>query len=311
MSPKILIIKLGYSETLDREVSTATSLGDVLRTTVLLHHFKDCHITWLTDAKAFPLLYKNPFIDRTLPFDLVSVLQLEAEYFDVVVNLEKVPGICALTDKVHAWQKYGYRFNVQTGEAEAYLNSEQALKISLDNHHKRSHGKTWQAALYEMVNAEWRGEPYVLGYEPSSEKRFDIGFNMAVGNKFRSKALPEEKWTQLEDCLKGEYTISHQQGQSNLFDYFDWIASCRLLVTNDSLGLHLAMVLGVRFVAFFGPTSAFEVFDYGLGEILRTDESQYPCMPCYAPSCKNDRFCMDELKVSDIVEAVKRQMEKC
>ncbi len=34
---KVLIIKVGYSETLDPEISNVTSYGDVLRTTVLLN----------------------------------------------------------------------------------------------------------------------------------------------------------------------------------------------------------------------------------------------------------------------------------
>ncbi len=63
---KVLIVKLGYSETLDPEISRVSSLGDVLRTTVILHHFQDSHITWLVDEKALPLLEGNPFIDRTL-----------------------------------------------------------------------------------------------------------------------------------------------------------------------------------------------------------------------------------------------------
>ncbi|MBE9531845.1 MAG: glycosyltransferase family 9 protein, partial [Proteobacteria bacterium] len=61
---KVLIIKLGYSETLVDEISRTTSLGDVLRSTVLLDHFKDSHITWLVDEQAIALLKGNPLIDR-------------------------------------------------------------------------------------------------------------------------------------------------------------------------------------------------------------------------------------------------------
>jgi len=53
---KVLIIKLGYSETLVGEISRKTSLGDVLRSTVLLPNFKDAAITWLVDEKAIALL---------------------------------------------------------------------------------------------------------------------------------------------------------------------------------------------------------------------------------------------------------------
>ena len=38
---KILIIKLGFSETLDEEISRFSSLGDVLRTTPILPTLKE------------------------------------------------------------------------------------------------------------------------------------------------------------------------------------------------------------------------------------------------------------------------------
>ena len=91
---KVLIIKLGYSETLDGEIGKITSLGDVLRSTVLLHLYKNAHVTWLVDEKAFPLLKGNPYVHRILSYDLSSVLQLQSERFDTVINLEKVPGLC-------------------------------------------------------------------------------------------------------------------------------------------------------------------------------------------------------------------------
>ena len=83
---KILIVKLGYSETLDAEISKNSSLGDVLRTTVLLHVFKNDHVTWLVDEHAFPLLEGNPYIKRLLPYDLTTVLHIEAEEFDIVIT---------------------------------------------------------------------------------------------------------------------------------------------------------------------------------------------------------------------------------
>ena len=66
---KVLIIKTGYSETLDQNISFKSSLGDVLRTTVILHLLKENHITWLVDKHAFKLLYGNPYIDKILIYD--------------------------------------------------------------------------------------------------------------------------------------------------------------------------------------------------------------------------------------------------
>src|SRR5512145_2420575 len=129
---KVLIIKLGYSETIDPEISRTSSLGDVLRTTVILYPFKDDHVTWLVDAAAYPLLEGNPFINRILIFDLASVLQLQKERFDTVINLEKVPGVCALADSVSAWRRYGFRFDEQRGEAEAYDGCEKVFSLCKD-----------------------------------------------------------------------------------------------------------------------------------------------------------------------------------
>jgi len=163
---KVLIIKVGYSETLAAEISDITSYGDVLRTTVLLHLYKDDHVTWLVDGKAFPIIKNNPYIDRPLIYNLSSVLQLQSEHFDTVINLEKVPGLCALSDSINAWRRYGFRFNVHTGEAEAYDGTHVVLEVCRNIEKKKHRKAYWQEGLFEMVGAQWQGEEYFLGYTP-------------------------------------------------------------------------------------------------------------------------------------------------
>ena len=55
-SRKVLIIKTGFSEFLDRGISTTVSLGDVLICTSLLHLYKQDEVTWVTDWMARRLL---------------------------------------------------------------------------------------------------------------------------------------------------------------------------------------------------------------------------------------------------------------
>ncbi len=90
---KILIIKLGLSETLDPEISKFSSLGDVLRTTPILHalkdKYRDSHISWLVDEASAMLLHANEMIDRLLIWDSFTGFQLMSERFDIVINLEK------------------------------------------------------------------------------------------------------------------------------------------------------------------------------------------------------------------------------
>ena len=203
---KVLIIKVGYSETLDPEISSITSYGDVLRTTVLLHLYKDDHVTWLVDEKAYPILKGNPYIDRILIYNVSSVLQLQAEHFDTIINLEKVPGLCALTDSVRAWRRFGFRFDERSGCAEAYDGTQEVLAVCLDLERKRNYSSQWQEGLYKMVNAKWRVEEYVLGRKSDAPVTTDIGFNHQVGNKWSTKAWPMERWKEPIQSLGSAYS---------------------------------------------------------------------------------------------------------
>jgi len=90
---KILIIKLGYSETLDKEISKVVSLGDVIRTTPILEALKEKYkkskIIFLTHEKSYELIENNPFIDKVIVWDEFSGYLLLREKFDILINLEK------------------------------------------------------------------------------------------------------------------------------------------------------------------------------------------------------------------------------
>jgi heptosyltransferase-2 len=302
---KVLIIKLGYSETIDPGIGKVTSLGDVLRTTVILYPFANDHVTWLVDEQAYPLLEGNPFINRILFYDLTSVLQLQRERFDTVINLEKVPGVCALSDSISAWRRYGFRFDEQKGEAEAYDGCERVISICKDGDLKRTYQGSWQESLLQIVGAKWDGQEYVLGYKPGSCEQFDVGLNWAVGSKWPNKAWPSSKWHELRQLLEGSYSCSMQQGMENLYAYMDWINSCRLLVTNDSLGLHIAIALQKKVVVLYGPTNPNETYFYGRGEVLYPKVT-YPCIPCLEPKCSQQESCLESITAASVVEAVTR-----
>jgi len=304
---KILIIKLGYSETLDAEISRKSSLGDVLRTTVLLHAFKDDQVTWLVDEHAFPLLEGNPYIKQLLIFDVISVLQLMAEEFDMVINFEKVPGICALVSKINAWKHAGFRFDAKEGVAKAYDGAEDILSMCLNVDKKRDGKIYWQQALMEMIGKRWNGEEYILGYKPKSSERFDVGLNHKVGGKWPNKAWPEDYWHELFDLLAGQNTVSWQRGTENIKEYIEWINSCRLIVTNDSLGLHIALALKKKVVVLFGPTAHSEIYMYNRGVIVLPEKNDYDCLPCLTSTCVRERSCMYDIspkKVFGIIENI-------
>lgn len=299
---KVLIIKLGYSETLDGEIGMITSLGDVLRSTVLLHLYKNAYVTWLVDEKAFSLLKGNPFIHRILSYDLSSVLQLQSERFDTVINLEKVPGLCAFSDSINAWRRYGFRFDPENGVALAYDGSQHVLEICMDIENKKKAKRYWEEILFEMVGAKWQGEGCVLGYKPQSNVMHDVGFNYDVGKKWPNKAWPMEYWKEVERLIGNKYTVSWQQGLKNIEEYFEWINSCNVLVTNDSLGLHIASALNKKIIALFGPTLASEIYvPNGIKLLPRID---YQCIPCLSPRCTQSKPCMHYIEPKVVYDTI-------
>jgi len=271
---KILIIKLGLSETLDPEIGHVISLGDVLRTTPILHALKELypsgHITWVADDRARALLDNNSMIDRLLVWDSFVGFQLLSEKFDIVINLEKIAGLCALSNMINAWKKYGFRFDETLGSYQAFGGAEYAMQLCSIEDAKKNNDKVWQQILVEMLGHKWDEQPYSLGYKPKSEKIYDVGFNYQVGSKFPEKAWPEQKWHDLEQALSHKnMAISWQQGLANLYEYMDWIASCRMIVSSDSLGLHIALAFGIPVIGLFGPTSAKEIHFYGKSSVIQ------------------------------------------
>src|SRR6185295_3813572 len=71
---------------------------------------------------------------------------------------------------------------------------------------------------------------------------------------------------------------------NGLLDFAALVGECDLLVSSDSLALHMAIAQDVRVVAFFAPTSAAEIELYGLGEKIASTAPDY-CS--YKPDADN------------------------
>src|SRR3989338_8726409 len=96
---KILIIKFG-------------ALGDVLRTTSVLHGLKEKYkisqIYWLTLSNAEPLLAKNHYIDEVLVYSQEMRKRLSSTYFDLIINLEEDFEACSIPTKAQKKDLIGF-----------------------------------------------------------------------------------------------------------------------------------------------------------------------------------------------------------
>lgn len=62
---------------------------------------------------------------------------------------------------------------------------------------------------------------------------------------------------------------------NTLLEFTALVARCQLLVTSDSLALHLALTQKVKVLAFFAPTPAHEIELYGRGEAVSSTAPDY------------------------------------
>lgn len=131
-----------------------------------------------------------------------------------------------------------------------------------------------------------------------------IGLNTGSGGRWESKKLSEERTVELARALTAELGRATfllcggpeeeernaiigrgltragvrwvDAGTRNgLLEFTALVARCRLLVTSDSLALHLALTQKVRVLAFFAPTPAHEIEFYGRGEAVCSTAADY------------------------------------
>jgi len=89
----------------------------------------------------------------------------------------------------------------------------------------------------------------------------------------------------------------------SLLSFASLVRQCSVLVTSDSLAMHIGIALHRPVIAFFGPTSDTEIDVFGLGEKIVTPLS---CRRCYLAYCNVRPHCMESISVSEIYNAVSR-----
>lgn len=113
----------------------------------------------------------------------------------------------------------------------------------------------------------------------------------------------------MEQCTDVPNLI-HTGCDNPLEKFMGILNSCDVVVTGDTMALHLALSLRKRVLALFGSTCAQEIDMYELGEKI---VSLPPCAPCYKTICpwEGDKhmLCMRQITPSQVFDAIIRQTE--
>ncbi len=82
---------------------------------------------------------------------------------------------------------------------------------------------------------------------------------------------------------------------------------CDLVITADTLALHISLALNKQTIVFFGPTSPWEIEMFGLGEKIYKESD---CLCCYKQTTEAKPNCTDLIKEQDILIPAKKVMQQ-
>jgi len=307
----------------------------------------DCCLTWLTDPAAMPLLANNPLIDRLYPFTVEGLSAVQAANYDLLLNFEKEPRALGFARNVAATVRKGFGASASGTPIAADADSEYALRLGLSDDLKFRHNtKTYMQIIYEMAGLPYEGQEYVLEPSDAAlhfavefAKRHDLGTKMRVvglntgcGEVFATKrwtvegfieminelaTIPRTRSLLLGGPLEVEFNraIVERAGDrvldtgcdNSLEQFLGLIECCDVVVSSDSLAMHLAIARRKQVVALFGPTCHQEIELFGRGEKIVSD---FECSPCYRAECDIHPSCMEALRGTTVAAAVRHCLER-
>ncbi|MBX3039323.1 MAG: glycosyltransferase family 9 protein [Bdellovibrionaceae bacterium] len=308
----------------------------------LRRKFPRAHLTWVTQKPADQLLRSHPGIDRVLTTDSADLLSLRALDFDAAFVIDKslaASGVLAMTK---ADLVYGFVADPRTGAIRPATPAAQELwQIGLDDQLKfhRNQKSEIQLVTEALEIGPWKRDEYNLPLTSSEEllraERHDAwssqGLRRVVGlNTGCSNVIAAKKWTiethralvrrlqedpairvvllggpedsQRNQKIAQGLDLIESPTESGLRDGLVSVAACDLVVTGDSLGMHLAISQKIPVIAWFGPTCEQEIEIYGRGVKIKSGLS---CSPCWKRTCSKDVMCYDGIDLQQVEKSLR------
>jgi lipopolysaccharide heptosyltransferase III len=301
-------------------------------------------ITWITRRESRPLLERNPYIADILDYGEDALTQLRVRTFDLVINLDAGKTSAALATAALGAKKDGFLLDPRGYVQATNDPARRWLEMGIFDDLKRQGTRTYQDIMLEICGLSSSPHRYVFNLSDEERARgirhlerlgidFQkpvLGLNTGAGRRWPLKQWREDGYLELIERLARRRATQfvllggpdererHQRlargsriplidaGCDNPVRHFAAVvAACDLVVTGDTLPMHLSLALDRRTVVLFGPTSAAEIELYGLGEkvVPRMD-----CLACYKSACDFVPNCMDLITTEMVEAAVERQL---
>ena len=326
---KILIIKLDAVG----DVLRTTSILKPLK-----NKYTDSYITWCTRQNSGELFKDNPLVDEVITVEEDALFRSIGEGYDIVINLDTSKISSAIASNASAKEKYGFVLN-KKGYVEATSTlANQWLEMSAFDDVKKANSKSYQQIMYEILNLDLPIEPPIIHITDKDRAKIAakdfvkniaslkpvIALNVGVGTKWPSKGWPIKRWQELIEKLGSvkynllllggpeEVEIVNQlkkvykclidtECDNSLLEFAAIVNLCDLVITADTLALHVATALQKKIIALFGPTSENEIELYGKGIKLSSQEG---CRCYYKKYCSEEISCMEMITSEIVLEAI-------
>jgi ADP-heptose:LPS heptosyltransferase len=301
-------------------------------------------ITWITRKESVPLLERNPYVAEVLELGPDVLVHLQTRVFDRVINLDASRISAALATAARSVRKDGFVLDERGIVQPTNPAARQWLEAGLFDDIKRQGTATYQDRMAEILGLSGCEHRYVFELKDQErasanahlqsigldEGGMVIGLNTGAGGRWPLKQWREDGYVALVDRLRdvegvrflllggpaeearnerlkaGAAAHLFDPGCKNTVRHFAALLDrCDVVVTGDTLAMHLGLALRKRTVVLFGPTSAAEIELYGLGEKVVPDMG---CLSCYKTSCDFVPNCMDLISVDMVEQAVRRQI---
>jgi heptosyltransferase-2 len=330
-STRILIVHL---EALGAVIRSTSLLPAIRR------KFPNAHITWVTAKPADQLLMQNSLVDRVLTTAAEDLLVLSVLEFDVAFNIDKSLKSAGILKLTSFDLLYGFSALGTTGAiVPATPAAEELWELGLSDHKKFfvNQKSETQLMIEALELGPFHRDPYILRLSDSEKMivaqrkkmwapagQIIIGLNTGCAGTIPYKKLTIEMHRKLiahlqldsrfrvvllggrEDTLRNErmahgLDVIQSPTEGGLRDGVLSVAACDIVVSGDSLGMHLSIALKKWTVAWFGPTCSQEIdlFERGVKVLTRAS-----CSPCWKRSCQKNPMCYDLVSIEELIGAI-------
>ena len=304
-------------------------------------------IWWVTENFSKPLLEKNPHIDVLLGVDPALPGLLSSTSFATAFNFDMGRKAASILAMANSPAKRGFGLSPEGVVVPLGKESETWFEMGIFDSVKRANQRTYQDHLFQIAGLTYGGEEPQLALTPKEKEwaqgfakknklsKFKgiVGFNIGSGGRWPMKRWRLDGFEWLARALRKKHPkagvllyggpeerdlmpslVKKLKGlclptgtENTLRQFASLVDLCDVLVTGDTLALHVAVALRKRLVAYFGPTSDSEIDLYGRGEKVLPIR---PCEDYYQGQCLAKVSCMENLKEKDMLAAVERQLKQ-